>query len=62
MRYRLHFTARKDDAFNWEVSDVIETNDLLELIFQFQIAIAKEFKKIIEESKKIMGGDDDIPF
>jgi hypothetical protein len=61
MRYRLHFTARKDDAFNWEVSDVIETNDLLELIFQFQMAIAKEFKKIIDESKRIEV-DDDIPF
>lgn len=61
MRYRLHFTARKDDDFNWTVSEVTESNDLLELIFNFQMMIAKEFKKIIQESKRIMG-DDDIPF
>lgn len=61
MRYRLHFTARKDEAFNWETSEVIETDELLQLIFQFQIVIAKEFKKIIEESNKEIF-DDDIPF
>lgn len=61
MRYRIHFTAKKDADFHWETSDILETNDLLQLIFQFQIIIANEYKRIIEESKKVPY-DDDIPF
>jgi hypothetical protein len=61
LRYRLEFHAKKDDAFNWDANDVIETDDLLSLIFQFQIVVTKEFRRIIDESKKVMV-DDDIPF
>ena len=61
MRYRIEFTAKKDQDFTWETHEVFESNELLEIIFRFQMMIATEFKKIIEESKRIVG-DDDIPF
>jgi len=59
-RYRIEFTAKKDNDFRWEIHESFETNELLELIFKFQMMIASEFKKIIEESKILI--DDDIPF
>ncbi len=67
MRYRVTFTAKEDQDFYWSASDVIETDDLLSLIFQFQIVIANEFKKIIEMSKQMSVKHDDdsideIPF
>jgi hypothetical protein len=61
MRYRIEFAAKKNDSFNWGVHVIRESDDLLQLIFQFQIMIANEFKKIIEESKRIEVNDD-IPF
>jgi len=61
MRYRIQFTARKDDAFNWDINESFESNELLEIIFKFQMMITREFKKIIEESKRIEYNDD-IPF
>lgn len=61
MRYRVHFTAKKDNDFPWDTSDISESDDLLQIIFNFQMMIAREFKRIIEESKRV-GVDDDIPF
>lgn len=61
MRYRIIFNAKKDNDFNWDVNEVYESNDLLAIIFQFQLMITREFKTIIEKSKMI-GVDDDIPF
>ena len=43
----------KDKNFNWEVNESFESNELLEIIFRFQLMIAKEYKKIIDESKRI---------
>ncbi len=61
MRYRLHFTAKKVEGFTWDTSEVIESNELIELVFKFQMAVMKELNRIIEESKK-EPFDDDIPF
>jgi len=52
-RYRIQFIAMKDKNFNWEVNESFESNELLEIIFRFQLMIAKEYKKIIDESKRI---------
>jgi len=63
-RYRVQFITIRDIDFPWEVNDVIESNDLLQLVFQFQLAILKEYKRTVEESKRMTdeSKDEDIPF
>ena len=63
-RYRVQFIAIRDIDFPWEVNESFESNELLQLVFQFQLAILKEYKRIVEESKRITdeSKEDDIPF
>lgn len=64
MRYRITFHAKQDHEFNWETNEQFEADNLMELIFKFQLWIVFEFNKILDRSKEMMQPkvDDDIPF
>ncbi len=58
-QYELTIT-RKDESGKIKSFDKIESNDLVELIFQFQFVTINIQKAIFKENMKRV--DDDIPF
>lgn len=71
MKYKLRLTLQKirkdDNLIVKEPIESIETDDMLQLVQQFTLIIAKLHREIHEEeleelTRKNVGFDDDIPF